>query len=105
MTLPSKELASVVLKKEVKVISKDPQFDSFLTVNRKETINIYEFIHLVKEWIQGKNYMLDISYLTNSVPRKVVLSFFGNIKKPCYVALDEIEAVIEAGEWILKEIE
>ena len=52
----SKELLSEVLDYKIETICQDPQFESYVIVNREKTYNIYELVHKkLKHWAKIKN--------------------------------------------------
>lgn len=107
MILPSKELISEVLSKEVEEEERFIDSNSLTYVNSDiyEDINIYEFAFKCKEWAYENNYYV---YSTPSFALEGVAYIVedNNIgKRLKTLQLDsEVEAIIQACEWILKEV-
>ena len=109
MILPSKELISEVLSKEVE----EERFidsNSLTYVNSGiyEDINIYEFAFKCKEWAWENYKILLISQYTgqcyiNGDLSDLKLPYWENTKSFQVESSTEIECIIKACEWILKE--
>lgn len=106
----SKELLSEVLKIPLEAISKIYFDKTNLLVkksnNRIEEHNIYEFIFKCKDWAKKLEYIIFSSPTQKIEYTAVVQSFdinkiyFGQNQ---FYALTEVEAIIKASEWIIKE--
>lgn len=121
----SKELLSEVLKSQVEIIDigeckcmirNSIYFDNeqmgiayrYLYGN-KETrfMSIYEFAFKCKEWAKNKEYIIHSSPTQKIEHTAIVQSFDFNkfyYGENQFYALTEVEAIIKACEWILKEI-
>jgi hypothetical protein len=118
MIRPSKELLSAVLKTEIEdSVTEDNtiwplEFDSWRKGemqlrNTKEYfngINIYELMHIMKEWAFNTGYTVEIKWRHNSHPQEktrcvIKLGTYGTKG----VAGTEFEAVTKACEWILEQ--
>lgn len=106
MILPSKELISEVLSKEVE----EERFidsNSLTYVNSDiyEDINIYEFAFKCKEWAYENNYYVysTPSFALEGVAYIVEDNNIGKRLKTLQLG-SEVEAIIQACEWILKEV-
>ena len=100
----SKELLSEVLKKEVidvfKVVKSNLRYED----TALQHINIYELMHLMKEWTLAKGFGI-----SSGVADHITKIRFCTISKDCLDTWDtfnedsEFEAVTKACEWILKQ--
>ncbi len=109
MILPSKELLSAVLDKEVIWRDIENSDLNYTQDNRlyEGDINIYELMHLMKEWIFIQGYSIqtmrelsDIDFWYYCLWSEDIIS-----KKESSNNKTEFEAVTKACEWILKEKE
>ena len=121
MTLPSKELVSAVFGCNIsssideqgitRIISiteeSDGAFLNFgyqgLESSQQRYTNIYEFAHMVKEWAY-KEHDIRVASSKNGFSRWIAELLILSDDVAFYEDT-EPEAVIKAGEWILKEIE
>ena len=114
----SKELLSVVLNKKVieddisSIELKDNKItfiedywdeDEGSGFYRSHTINIYELIHLCKEWLLNQNisaysYLHELNGGVEIVPKKKCNWLNGNKK---FKADTEPEAIFKAAQWVL----
>jgi len=112
MILPSKELLSAVLGNSR--ISSDGYFQEEKNLihygciygnapddyyDEQECINIYELMHLMKEWAWEKDYLIK-----SSTDGEALIRMYGQhdyIKS--FDNIHEFEAVTKACEWILKK--
>ena len=72
---------------------------------QEKLINIYEFAHLVKEWINNQKYSFNICYRDgwwDRLEKIVHIDFYYNNKS--FEADTEPEAIFKAGEWVLNNI-
>ena len=112
MELPSKELLTEVLGKNVKMVITDikvihSQLNSSvknseiaISYDDKWTYeNIYELMHLMKEWAFSNDYQLYSGRLIGHKSICSVVNFDNSF------AETEFEAVIKACEWILSQKE
>ena len=115
----SKELLSEVLNLNITYIE---HFNNSIVYkvsvyDREEEVNIYEFVFKCKEWATSKNYQIISGLLNNTVFSKhdeksyAKINYYTEDKignreyKGMYIiANTEIEAVIKACEYALKEI-
>lgn len=110
MILPSKELLSSVLGKEVKDIQhtidvpNDIVFNNYSysgPLRHTRAIDIHRVAHLCKEYIIRNNYSLHISHDTDGLDYRVII--YKRSVKEYFHENTESEAIFKAGEWILKE--
>ena len=107
MILPSKELLSEVLGKEIEIRGFKDEFipsnfeyiEDFCNV---KVINIYELAHLCKEWAFSEKYFIVSGFILFGQNISIV-SF--DLKGEIHRCKDdsEFEAVVQACEWVLKE--
>ena len=105
----SKELMSEVLGKDILLV--DPVItDSIITyrVGEKddenyEDINMYEFMHLCKEWMLKVGFGVQITTLPKEKSTKVMVAELEIKFHPKIYGANEYESAIKACEYILKE--
>ena len=102
MILPSKELIEKVLGlKNPKCIDRiDDEFWIEFDIEDEKMFNIYEFAFKIKEWAYEHWFFID-SYTNINSGAKVTKQFE---KSMYFVEKTEVEAIIKAGEWVLKQL-
>jgi len=108
MTLPSKELLSKVLEKEVFPLSyvqkgKVLRYCNIGSSNRKRNINIYELMHMMKEYIKSQNLMIIVYHHLDTVAVEIAQNQKSIYTSPGMSVYTEPEAVTKACEWILEQ--
>jgi len=113
MVLLSKELLSAVLNTDASQISLHKNMCEYYHDNGNifEGINIYELMHLMKEWAIKHNYRInsttyyhknsDIVVGNSNVEKRIGKEFYSSHSNQGNYS--EFEAVTKACEWILKE--
>ena len=104
MKLPSKELLSEVLSKEVE----EERFidsNSLTYVNSGiyEDINIYELVHKCKEWAFDKGFVLKSYKKQGAFSGTYHYAIDINDKICEWLANTEYEAIFKACEWIMEQ--
>ena len=113
--IPSKELMSEVLQKEVVKVKEIENttliYGCAVHDGWYDEINIYEFAHKCKEWATSKGYIM-LSYMEDDKTGYVSLGdLFGQTKvklpqpKDSFwlEAATELEAIFEACKWIMEQ--
>ena len=103
MTLPSKELLSAVMKRTILTAKQDPQFDTYVILNRNTTLNLYELMHMMKEWANKQSYWLDSGAHSKGWEATYVNKDLSSQLSGYMLCSTEFEAVTQACEYILKE--
>lgn len=107
----NKELLSEVLKVDIRKINNstlDGNLYYYKTfVKCKSKINIYELAHKCKEWAYKCGYIIDSGYHKHHI-NCFKAHFYGWVNENIdteteLVATTEMEAIIKACEWILKQ--
>jgi len=109
MTPPSKELLGAVLGIKVNKIEYEEQQNEIVYYCNQfgratGYINIYELMHLMKEWAWGKGFQLmsHRNYFNNKYAIQVHEKLYRHFEAES-LEDTEIETVTKACEWILKE--
>ena len=100
MILPSKELLLAIGIHEAYVNSISIEGSNVLFHSNKygeDFINIYELMHMMKEWVAGQGYSLNSGIATYK--NQGFCSCSGKL----FWEDSEVEAVTKACEWILKQ--
>ena len=108
MLLPSKELLSAVLNKDVCIVFSllDTnlliiEWNDNLGVNSEE-FNIYELMHLMKEWLHSQLIVVEVTSGKASCHVKLQFIKDGKLQDQTFVNVNtEVEAVTKACEWRL----
>lgn len=102
----SKELLSEVLElKRIDEIYIEDNILYFCELNNG--INTYELAHKCKEWAKSKEFIIHSSPTQKIEHTAIVQSFDFNkfyYGENQFYALTEVEAIVKACEWILKEL-
>ena len=103
MTLPSNELMTAVLDRQVNSSEFwDNSTISVFEINASYDMNIYELQHLMKEYILSSGFTYKIEADNNSV---CIVIYDEYVNTTEFIGYDsEFEAVVRASEFILKEI-
>lgn len=101
----SKELLSEVLSKKVDEISVHTGFVWFKHSKFSSNINTYELAFKCKEWAKTKKMYINSIY-NEFYWDRIEKEYFADIpnKNKSFYADTEVEAIVKACEWILKEI-
>ena len=125
MTPPSKELLGAVLDEDLDMVAEINRAEIFIELHRNMikvivsnkrlvadcsrdaeyiSINIYELMHLMKEWAWGKGFQLmsHRNYFNNKYAIQVHEKLYRHFEAES-LEDTEIETVTKACEWILKE--
>ncbi len=105
MILPSKELISEVLSKEVEEEERFIDSNSLTYVNSGiyEDINIYEFAFKCKEWAFDKGFVLKSYKKQGAFSGTYHYAIDINDKICEWLANTEYEAIFKACEWIMEQ--
>ena len=106
----SRELAAHVLGYPVTSVTQDPQFESYVIINKNFTINIHELAHKSKEWVRSKGlemFVYELDDTTKKYEARVLRK--GERDSGEYIFswwnLDtEPGAIFAACEWVRKEM-
>jgi len=109
MVLPSKELLSTVLGINIEshiLLSKDNRSIIYAEISPIggsiiSDINIYELMHMIKEYIKSQNLMIIVYHHLDTVAVEIVQNQKSIYTSPGMSVYTEPEAVTKACEWIL----
>ena len=99
LNIPKENIVDIYIDGKYLLIKKDN--------NRIEEHNIYEFAFKCKEWAKNKEYIVHSSPTQKIEYTAIVQSFDFNkfyYGENQFYALTEVDAIIKACEWILKEL-
>ena len=112
MILPSKELLSAVLDSSIRSYELSPNGNVLyalkddVSVSDGMFINIYELMHMMKEYAFSKGYVIYSGRRRNDTHKSIMfkVSDYGNCNKGNHAYSDtEFEAVVKSCKWLLKE--
>jgi len=117
MVLPSKELLSAVLGEDVYediFYASDDIRTTFINGNNLvystssakftgNNINIYELMHMMKEYIKSQNLMIIVYHHLDTVAVEIVQNQKSIYTSPGMSVYTEPEAVTKSCEWILEQ--
>jgi len=106
MILPSKELFELIIDRKTVYFNFSSRPNTYIeyktNINTNNAINMYEFIFKLKEWItteQSYMFIKTINYGDYRGYQAYVNNFQNEFETECDT---EFDAVVKAGEWILK---
>ena len=111
MKAPNRKLVGAVLGYKVESVSAIAHQRTFNVTGNTEkytpkvmTYNIYEFMNLVKEWKLDNGYYLQINIIDLNTKIRIKSICNGAEIFKTISGITEFEAVVKAGEWVLKEL-